>query len=82
MLGANKVQGGPKSFLLWKFGAFFQKKILTVEEKLSLIEQSNSIWYNIFFYNDAKGEYTISQDKISKYDIASFYKLNLNIVLI
>ena len=80
MLGANKVQGGPKSFLLWKSGAFFQ--FLTIEEKLNLLEQSNSVWYDISFYNNPKGEYTISQDKISKYDIVSFHKLNLNIVLI
>ena len=80
MLGANKVRRGPKNFLLWKSGAFFQ--FLTVGEKLNLIEQSNSIWYNILFYNDAKGEYTIPQDKISKYDIVSFHKPNLNIVLI
>ena len=34
------------------------------------------------FYYDAQGECTISQDKISKYDIVSFYKFNLNLNII
>ena len=80
MLGANKVRGGPKNFLLWKSGAFFQ--FLTIGEKLNLIEQSNSIWYDISFYNDAKGEYTISQYKISKYDIVLFHNKEFQPIII
>ena len=34
------------------------------------------------FYYDAQGECTISQDKISKYDIASFYNFSFNLILI
>ena len=79
-MGQIKFKGDLKVFYYESLEPSF--KFLTVEEKLNLIEQSNSIWYNILFYNDAKGEYTLSQDKISKYDIASFYKLSLNLILI
>ena len=56
--------------------------ILTVGEKLNLIEQSNSTWYNISFYNDAEGEYTISQYKISKYDIVLFHNKEFQPIII